>query len=280
MARIPSEIAVQIARKAKKDVWSSKEILETVKAEVERREIGENANKKVVTSNISPKKNHTPPKTAGTLHLKTETRENTKITCVFCGKNHFSSECKTVADAEKRKEILMKNGRCYKCIGTGHSARNCERKRKCRNCAGNHHQAICDRRDLKNNENSENSNQNVVNMEENEDNIKTANQKNILLKNEAVVATAKAGSPQKGKVLLQTAKTYAFCNETDKRVKVRVLLDLGGQRTFISDKMKDKLGLKTLKSEVVNLNTFGDNKYHKRKCNLVRLNLETVDFGS
>ena len=43
--------------------------------------------------------------------------------------------------------------------------------------------------------------------------------------------------------------------------------------------MKDKLGLKTLKSEVVNLNTFGDNKYHKRKCDLVRLNLETVDSG-
>ena len=119
----------------------------------------------------------------------------------------------------------------------------------------------------------------MVNTEENEDNIKTANQKNILLENEAVVATAKAGSPQKGKVLLQTAKTYAFCNETGKRVKVRVLLDLGGQHTFILDKVKDKLGLKMLKSELVNLNTFGDNKYHKRKCDLVKLNLETVDSG-
>ena len=89
----------------------------------------------------------------------------------------------------------------------------------------------------------------------------------------------KLDSPQKGKVLLQTAKIYAFCNGTDKRVKVRVLLDSGGQRTFILDKVKDKLGLKMLKSEVVNLNTVGDNKYHKRKCDLVRLNLETVDFG-
>ena len=78
MARIPSEIAVQIARKTKKDVWSVKEILETVKAEAEEREIGENANKKVVTSNISPKKNHTPPKQSLPLHLKTETRETQK----------------------------------------------------------------------------------------------------------------------------------------------------------------------------------------------------------
>ena len=90
MTRILSKIAVQIACKAKKNVWSIKEILETVKAEVEAREIGENTNKKVVASNISPKENHTPPKTTATLHFKTETRENTKITCIFCRKNHFS----------------------------------------------------------------------------------------------------------------------------------------------------------------------------------------------
>ena len=64
--------------------------------------------------------------------------------------------------------------------------------------------------DLKNNENSENSNQNVVSTEENEDNIKTANQKNILLENEAVVATAKAGSPQKRKVLYKRQKPMHF----------------------------------------------------------------------
>ena len=40
MARIPGEFAVQIALKTKNGVWSIKEILETVKAEVEAREIG------------------------------------------------------------------------------------------------------------------------------------------------------------------------------------------------------------------------------------------------
>ena len=71
MARIPSEILFQIACKTEKDVWSIKEILETVNAEVEAREIGKNAKKRVVTSNISSKKNHTATKTAATLHLKT-----------------------------------------------------------------------------------------------------------------------------------------------------------------------------------------------------------------
>ena len=79
--------------------------------------------------------------------------------------------------------------------------------------------------------------------------------------------------------MLQTAKTYAYCNETGKRVEVGVLLDLGGQRTFILDNIKNKLGLKTLKSKLVNLNTFEDSKYHKRKCDLVKLNLEAVDSG-
>ena len=79
MARIPSETAVQSARKTKKGVWSIKEILETVKAEVVAREIGENANKKVVTSNIySPKENHTAPKQSLTCTLKRRRGETQK----------------------------------------------------------------------------------------------------------------------------------------------------------------------------------------------------------
>ena len=177
--------------------------MEIIKAEVEAREIGENANKKSVAPNVSPKKPYTPPKTAANVHLK---MENTKLTCVFCGKNHFSSECRTVVDVEKRKEILRKNGCCYRCIGTGHMARNCERKRKCRNCSGNNHQAICNRREANITEISDNSRQNLVSTEENQEDIKTGNKNILLEKNETVVATAKAVSPQKGKVLLQTAK--------------------------------------------------------------------------
>ena len=84
--------------------------------------------------------------------------------------------------------------------------------------------------------------------------------------NQSVVGTTKAKLPQKGRVLLQTAKTLAYGSDKSKHVGVRVLLDLGGQRSFISENVKNKLGLKSLKSEIVNLNTFGDNKYHKRKC--------------
>ena len=110
MQRMPNEIAIEIARKTKRDVWSIKEILEIIKAEVEAREIGENANKKSIAPNVLPKKPYTAPKTAANFHLK---MENTKLTCVFCGKNQFSSGCRTVVDVEKRKEILSKNGRCY-----------------------------------------------------------------------------------------------------------------------------------------------------------------------
>ena len=203
MQRMPSEIAIEIARKTKKEVWSIKEILEIIKAEVEAREIGENANKKSVAPNVSPKKPYTPPKTAANFHLKIE---NTKLTCVFCGKNHFSSECRTVVDVEKRKEILRKNGRCYRCIGTGHMARNCEQKKKCRNCSGNHHQAICNRREATITEISDNSRQILVSTEENQEDIKTGNKNILLKKNETVVATAKAVSHKREKFCYKRQK--------------------------------------------------------------------------
>ena len=129
----------------KNDVWSIQEMMETIEREVEAREIGENMNRKQesVHSHSSTKKSfNDKPKTAAALHIK---MDKTNIKCVYCGKNHFSSDCRTVADVLKRKEILKRNGRCFNCIGSGHMTRNCERKKKCTNCNGSHHQSICDK---------------------------------------------------------------------------------------------------------------------------------------
>ena len=249
----------------------------TIEREVEAREIGENMNRKQesVHSHSSTKKSfNDKPKTAAALHIKTD---KTNIKCVYCGKNNFSSDCRTVADVQKRKEILKRNGRCFNCIG--HMARNCERKKKCRNCNGSHHQSICDKVETKENEKTGHSNQKFNSTEKDDENVNSASQNLFSEGNESVVGTTKAKLPQKGRVLFQTAKTLAYGSDKSKHVEVRVLLDLGGQRSFISENVKNKLGLKSLKSEIVNLNTFGDNKYHKRKCDLVKVNLETIESG-
>ena len=81
-------------------------------------------------------------------------------------------------------------------------------------------------------------------------------------------------SGNKGKVLLQAAKAQAYNEDGSTSVKVRILFDNGSQRTYITNNLQRKLGLTPKKSESIQLNTFGDNKFRKQTCSNVQLVLE------
>ena len=44
--------------------------------------------------------------------------------CAFCLENHLPEDCKKVTKTEERKKLLIKFGRCFKCINKGHRARD------------------------------------------------------------------------------------------------------------------------------------------------------------
>ena len=48
-------------------------------------------------------------------------------------------------------------------------------------------------------------------------------------------------------------------------------MDSGSQRSYVTESLKNKLGLIPEKTEVLNLNTFGDDKFQKQRCDQVRL---------
>ena len=81
----------------------------------------------------------------------------------------------------------------------------------------------------------------------------------------------------KGTVLLQTARTTATNSDGSRSLRVRILFDSGSQRSYISNRLKTTLKLKPVKSETLNLNTFGNSKFRKQNCDLVELNLEDKD---
>ena len=56
---------------------------------------------------------------------------------------------------------------------------------------------------------------------------------------------------------------------------VRVLIDNGSQRSYISYQLKSKLKLNPLKQERLTLNTFGNEQFNKRECDLVQVRLQT-----
>ena len=64
--------------------------------------------------------------------------------CVFCQDGHDTSACTVVTDVRRRKQILMKSGRCFLCLKLHHRARNCTSQVRCGRCQLRHHIVICE----------------------------------------------------------------------------------------------------------------------------------------
>ena len=73
---------------------------------------------------------------------------------------------------------------------------------------------------------------------------------------------------------MQTARTYGYVENSTKLLPVRVILDSGSQSSYITNHLKRKLGLIPTKTDTLNLNTFGNEKFSKRDCDLIKLRLQ------
>ena len=93
----------------------------------------------------------------------------------------------------------------------------------------------------------------AANTSAEKDHVSTPNQ---------TVAAARNVKGNKRTIFLQTATTTACANGTG--IPVRVLMDSASQRTYGTDALKNKLSLNPERSEVLNLNTFGNDQVEKR----------------
>ena len=62
------------------------------------------------------------PTASFNVNTEQNVRSKTMRACVFCNKDHFSDECKTMADVGSRRIAASKGGRCFKCLRKGHMA--------------------------------------------------------------------------------------------------------------------------------------------------------------
>ena len=201
--------------------------------------------------------------------------QKTFIKCSYCRGEHFSSECTKVMSSKAGKSILQKEGHCFVCLRTGNLSRSCQNKRNCRNCSGRHHQLICSNLDIQEKE-AEQFKENGATIVSQANSPVVRQQGESQPENQVVTAAARSNTSNRG-VVLQTAKTYAFGPDPNSKQLVRVLFDLCSQRTYISEELKQKLNLKSLKTETLNLNTFRTDKFRKQKCDLIEINLEGRD---
>ena len=83
-----------------------------------------------------------------------------------------------------------------------------------------------------------------------------------------------ATTKEKSSILLQTAKAYVFGDDPCNKIPIHILLDSGSQRTYVAEEIKKKPQLKAEAVETIKLNTFSTEKYSKKQCEHVVLNLE------
>ena len=107
LQKLPEAFRLTIAREADFLSWSMEELLSAF-----LKELGLREDHYYAMSSVGTTQNR---KDSNTFYMKQEV-EN----CAFCLGRHAPANCEKVSDVNARKNILVKYGRCSKCLQRGH----------------------------------------------------------------------------------------------------------------------------------------------------------------
>ena len=119
----------------------------------------------------------------------------------------------------------------FKCLDKGHLARDCKSKSTCKNCKGNHHVTLCERKP----------------PQTSGGNGGLSTGSPMGMPNSMLVGT-------ESRIALQTAQALM---KGRKQGRVRVLFDSGSHRSFITAKAANLYGLGIVRKEWLSISTFG-----------------------
>ncbi|KAK3748158.1 hypothetical protein QZH41_006187 [Actinostola sp. cb2023] len=269
LKKLPESIRCAIFRADQSADKSLDKLRTTLRKEIETKEKGH-------LSSMNDHKAHEEEPlvpTAGAMLSRTQQRaQNPKPrikprNCTFCDGNHRSDKCNKVITIQERYQSLQRQQRCFNCLGVNHIRAKCFSKGRCMKCKKKHHTSICDEtlQDTSNETTSQHaSNAKYENADQND---KPSSEG----KKTHMGATQTASHP-KGEILMQTATAKAT-GDGVRELQARILFDTGSQRTFISEDMRNKLNLKAIRQELLDVTTFGTLKSNRRKYDVVTFTL-------
>ncbi|GBL95379.1 hypothetical protein AVEN_154787-1 [Araneus ventricosus] len=166
--------------------------------------------------------------------------------CLFCGQpSHSTSRCVLARGKSlgERKDILMKKEACFRCLKVSrHLSRDCKAKlNPCSLCGKRRHDLLC----FSSNNSAKETNEKIVTDED---------------------ATLSSSSRSK-EALLQTLVVCIKGRRSN--TFVRVILDAGSQKSYISKFIPEKLQLKCMGEETTVHGLFGGierSEKHKKIC--------------
>ena len=145
--------------------------------------------------------------------------------CRFCNASHWSDECTKYDTTEKRKQKIK--GCCFKCLLQGHGAKDCPKRVVCAHCnkRNHHHRSLCPQKF------GTAANEQANLAEEIEPEDEDPHTENSLISSG-------------GMVLMQTARANISNPNNGLKENVRLLLDSGSQRTYVTESLAKKMDLK------------------------------------
>ena len=203
---------------------------------------------------IAVKQQKLGPSSASSLVAPTSSK-----VCVFCQDGHDTSACTVVTDVRRRKQILMKSGRCFLCLKLHHRARNCTSQVRCGRCQQRHHIVICEGGSQKPAaSNGYKAGQAPVQQQQQKSQSAEVQQQQTQRKGDQHSSTTAATVNSGGAILLQTAKAIVMHpGSPEQQTAARIILDGGSQRSYVTSAVLEKLRVTPNRQERLAINTFG-----------------------
>ena len=198
----------------------------------------------------------------------------TSLSCCYCQQQHSSKDCTSVTGVRERKQMLQSGGRCFNCLRKGHIRRTCRSTSKCLQCRGRHHTSICESQATSGAgsggvpslaQTGESTNPPRLNPGANPYTPPTT-------------TTALCSGRQKS-ILLQTARcVLQNPKKPQKLAEIRLLLDSGSQKSYLSERAMQLLGLEPSKEQLLSIATFGSCKEKTRSCPVVEVSMSLKGY--
>ena len=252
--KLPHELQLIVSRKVPDEHWNVDTFMKVLEEELKVRE------RATVVPKETPVKHRRDPPTSATLLT------GGRNTCCYCQRGHASEACRTVAQIEARKQILKRTGRCFVCLQRGHVGRECASGSRCTKCEGRHHVSIC-----YGTRQADNGPSDTPSQPHQAPSEQTHPQSTSQPKPET---TPSLYTESNKTVLLQTARATVFNpgNPSLQR-ELRLILDSGSQRSYITDQAKETLSLRPSGKRTMSIMTFGSTQERPQVCDVVRVGI-------
>ncbi|CAC5411027.1 unnamed protein product [Mytilus coruscus] len=169
---------------------------------------------------------------------------------------HYPTECTNVTDANTRNQIVKQKQLCFNCLGS-HRVAACQSTKRCKKCNGMHHTSKCkDKEVIPGTKPEPTIQQSAINE------VETPNETKVMY-----------SSQHSNDILLKTATAPVIYN--DQEVECNTLFDEGAQRSFITQKLAEKLEIKPTEKVRIQLSVFGDLSQKVRNLDTATIQLQT-----